>query len=371
MALFGLLACLLLALVWGPSVALAQANPDRAFTVSNYPVFATAQDAVTAKRIALKEGQDAALRSVLKRIVPVTAYARLRALPEMAASRFIEGMSVKSERNSSTEYIATMDFTFSAETLRKHLRSVGVPFVDTQAEPAILVPITLQAGGGQGANGVRATPKPDLGSWGDTWKSLDLANSVAPLRVAALRPAIGADVITRLRERDTRAAQDFSAKYGSSQTIAAISQYDRAAGKLHVVLSGRDAVGAVYLKRSYPVLDGDVAYAQDYAAAVSQGILEGRWKAVRSKGSVGGGTGPNEPVSIEVYFGSPAQWYDIEGQLRALPGISDFRTEGVSARSADIAFNYPGGGARLRGVLAQQGFSLTPAGQRWVLQKSF
>ncbi|MEO1544492.1 MAG: hypothetical protein AAFR75_10805, partial [Pseudomonadota bacterium] len=103
-ALFGLGLFVIAAAIGGP---VAYADPDRPFTVSNYPVFATAKDAVTAKRSALREGQDAAFRSVLKRIVPVTAYRQLRTLPRIEASRFIDGMSVKSEQNSSTEYIAT------------------------------------------------------------------------------------------------------------------------------------------------------------------------------------------------------------------------------------------------------------------------
>ncbi|MEL7047619.1 MAG: hypothetical protein AAFO75_01430, partial [Pseudomonadota bacterium] len=56
-----------LAVVAGAHGGVAQANPDRAFTAANYPVFATAKDAVAAKRSALKDGQQAALRSVLKR----------------------------------------------------------------------------------------------------------------------------------------------------------------------------------------------------------------------------------------------------------------------------------------------------------------
>ncbi|MEL7048232.1 MAG: DUF2066 domain-containing protein, partial [Pseudomonadota bacterium] len=304
----------------------------------------------------------------LKRILPVTSYSKLPALAKLDAALFVDGMAVKSEQNSSTEYIATMDFTFSAEAIRKHLRANGIPFIDTQADPVVLVPVTKS----DGTDGATATLKPGLGSWGRTWKSLDLSNSITPLRVAALSSGVGPAVISKLETGADGAARDFASNYGSTQTVAAIAQHDPGAQKLKVTLTGRDAVGPFSLKRSYPILDGDLAYTLEYAAVVSQGILEGRWKAVKSRRIQADGLGqPLQPVSIEVYFRSPAQWYEIEGQLRNLPGLQGFRTEGVSARSADIAFQYPGGGQQLQSALSQQGFSLTPAGQRWVLQKTF
>src|SRR5262249_9659209 len=88
------------------------AGEEAAYTVGNYPVEARAENAVSAKSKALADGQQAALRSLLKRLVPVTAHQRLRALREVSAGDLIEGVRVRSERNSSTDYIANLDFTF-------------------------------------------------------------------------------------------------------------------------------------------------------------------------------------------------------------------------------------------------------------------
>ena len=51
---------------------------EEVFTVGNYPVEARADNAVAAKTKAMADGQQAAFRSLLKRLVPVTAYPRLR-----------------------------------------------------------------------------------------------------------------------------------------------------------------------------------------------------------------------------------------------------------------------------------------------------
>src|SRR5690606_10464762 len=70
---------------------------DEVYTVAAYPVDAVASDAVTAKQKALAEGQQAAFRSLLKRLVPVTAYDQLERLKQVDAHELIEGVSVRDE----------------------------------------------------------------------------------------------------------------------------------------------------------------------------------------------------------------------------------------------------------------------------------
>ena len=103
------------------------------FTVGNYPVEARADNAVAAKDRALADGQQAAFRSLLKRLVPVTAYARIKRLSGVKAGDLVDGFKVRSERNSSTDYIASLDFTFQSKGVRDLLRREGIPFTDEQA----------------------------------------------------------------------------------------------------------------------------------------------------------------------------------------------------------------------------------------------
>ncbi len=59
--------------VAGLAHPLAAAPRDKVYTIANYPVEATAKDAVAAKEKAHADGQQAALGALLKRLVPVTA----------------------------------------------------------------------------------------------------------------------------------------------------------------------------------------------------------------------------------------------------------------------------------------------------------
>ena len=90
------------ALLWAGASGGARAA-DEVFTVANYPVEARADNAVAAKERALADGQQAAFRSLLKRLVTVTAYPRIKNLAGVKAGDLVEGVRVRSERNSTTD----------------------------------------------------------------------------------------------------------------------------------------------------------------------------------------------------------------------------------------------------------------------------
>lgn len=126
--------------IWTAAVGLdaapaISAGADAAYTVANYPVEATAANAVAAKEQAMADGQQAAFRSLLKRLVPVTAYKRLSTVADLKAGDLVSGVSVRSERNSATDYIASLDFSFQADAVRSALSRQGIPYVDQQAPP--------------------------------------------------------------------------------------------------------------------------------------------------------------------------------------------------------------------------------------------
>lgn len=340
----------------------AKAEPS-AFTVANYPVQAEAKDAVTAKRIAIEDGQAAALRSLLKRIVPVTAYQALDRIKAEQASRLVSGMSVRSEQNSSTGYYASLDFTFSPNAVRELLRREGVPFVDTQAAPVTLVPVTIAGG----------VPGKGLGEWGKIWSGLDIVNTVAPLRVAEWKAGLPSDALQQIKTASGAAMGRLAAEYGGDRVVVAEAEIDKAAGRLNLSISGQDAAGPIIWTHSYRITDGDVAYAMEYAAVVTLGVLEGRWKAIKARdmGGVDVMTAGAEPVRIQVLFGGAAEWYRLQQMVSKQPGVEGFQVEAVSARRAEVALHFPGGGQQLANVLARDGISLTNDGGQWVLRQAY
>ncbi len=124
--------------------------------------------------------------------------------------------------------------------------------------------------------------------------------------------------------------------------------------RLNVTLAGIDAVGALNLKRSYRVFDGDTRYAMELAAVVGQGVLEGRWKAIKSGG--GGHGAPMSrcrPATRALPNGS-----EMRRQLLGLPGVAGSRVDAESAQSANLTLRFPGGPAELAAALNGHGLAL-------------
>ncbi|PPD27795.1 MAG: hypothetical protein CTY20_12080 [Hyphomicrobium sp.] len=343
--------------------ALAVPAADKAFTVANYPVEARAQDAVTAKDRAMTDGQQAAFRSLLKRIVPVTAYESLKRLKSIKAADLIDGVSIRSERNSSTEYLASLDFTFQPDGVRTILRREGVPFIDTQAPEALLIPVVREGAGAAGA----------AGTWTEAWQNLDVVHTLTPLKLEKLKPEIHSDTLRSLTDGTGAAERILIGEYKSGLIVAAVADIDVPGKRLHVTLAGRDAVGPINWKRSYRMASGEQAYALELAAVVGLGVLEGRWKAAQAgaRGGVEAITGPGAAVQLLVEFTSIGQWNEIRSHLLETQGIEDVRIEGVSARSADVLLRYPGGAPRLADALAARGMALRDESGTWVLRSRF
>ena len=347
------------------------AQNDAVFTVGNYPVDAEANNAVAAKKKGMAEGQQAAFRSLLKRLVPVTEHDRLKRLAGLKSSGFLEGVSVRSERNSSTRYIASLDFSFRPDSVRTVLQQEGIPFVEEQAREIIIVPVVRNADGAVD-NG------PAARAWTQSWKDLDLEHSLTPFSLQTLKAQVHPDTL-KMAAEGGGAERILAGEYGSPYVLLAMAEYEPSTKRLNVTMSGIDAVGSFTLRRSYKVFDGDTAYSMELAAVVGLGVLEGRWKARKappvaagsytpaySSTSSGGGT----EISMRAQYASLAEWSDIRRQLLNLPGVEDMRIEAESARGADLTLRYPGGASQLASALYGQGLALDNGSDRLILRSA-
>src|SRR5262245_260005 len=340
-------------LTTAPPVAAAA---EAVFTVGNYPVEARADNAVAAKDRALSDGQQAAFRSLLRRLVPVTAFARLKQLPSVRAGDLIEGVKVRAERNSATDYIANLDFSFQSKGVRDLLRREGIPFTDEQAPAVTLIPVWLAAG---------APAKTDA-NWSAVWGGLDLDHALTPAKLQPLKAEVTGETVNALIAGDGAALRTLARAYQSELVVLAAAAPDPAQGRLNVTLTGRDAVGAFTLKRAFRLDRGDPAYTSELAAVVQLGILEGRWKSIRSAGGAGA-AGAGGELLIAVEFRGMGEWQEISRKLSAIPGVEELEVAGLSARGARVTLRYAEDAERLAQSLSQQGLGLRNVDGKWVL----
>ncbi len=362
-----------------PGLAVAAPSQDKVFTVGNYPVEARAADAVTAKDKAIADGQQAAFRSLLKRLVPVTAYRRLDTVRDTRAADLIDGFAVRSERNSSTEYIASYDFSFQPDGVRRLLDQAGIPYVDRQAEPLALVPVYRAPGTGAGAQEPFSEAR-GSDAWMYAWKALDLANTITPVTLKPAKTDTRPDVVNAVAAGDASATRAFASDYQAGTIVLALLEPDPGNRRVRVTLAGQDAAGPFKLVRNYRLDGTDLTYTAELAAVMSLAIIEGRWKVTtaRGEGSYSGGfsgggmtasRGQGDALRIAVEFSGMGEWQVISRQLAQTPDVADLEVEGLSARGARVALKYPGGPERLANALTEHGLTLRSAGGGWVLSR--
>ena len=370
--------CPLILMLAFPAPVGAAPSQDKVFTIGNYPLEARAADAVTAKDRAIADGQQAAFRSLLKRLVPVTAYRRLDALRETRAADLIDGFAVRSERNSSTEYIASYDFSFQPDGVRRLLDQAGIPYVDRQAEPLALVPVYRAPG-----TGAQEAFSEARGSdaWMYAWKALDLANTITPVTLKPAKNDVRPDVVNAVASGDISATRAFAGDYQAGTIVLALLEPDPGSRHVRVTLAGQDSAGPFKLVRSYRLQGTDLTYTAELAAVISLAVIEGRWKFTNASGggsysagvSSGGGmtafAGQGDALRIAVEFSGMGEWQVISRQLAQTPNVADLEVEGLSARGARVALKYPGGPERLANVLTEHGLTLRSAGGGWVLSR--
>ena len=345
-------------LVAALALAASAEAADRVYTVANYPVEAVAENAVAAKAKALAEGQQAAFRSLLKRLIPVLAYPRAKQLASVKAAELVEGVKVRSERNSSTEYIASYDFYFRPKSVRDLLRREGIPFTEQQAPVVTLIPV-WQAGA--------AVSPADQAAWANNWKGLDLENSLTPIKIEPPGKEVRTDAIAAVADGDESAMRALAGKYKTEYALVAVAEPDPAAGRLVVTLAGRDAVGAFVLRRQYRIDAADPGYARELAAVVALRTLEGRWKAANTRRVTAVAAAGDTDLLISVEFRGMAEWQDISRKLGTMPGVEELDVAGLSARGARVTLRYADGAQRLAEELARRGLNLRSSGGNWVL----
>lgn len=341
------------------------------FIVANYPVQARAEDAATAKQVALNDGQQAAFRALMKRLVPVTEYKRLPNPSAERVQQLMSGFSVRRETNSSTEYVASLDFEFQPKAVRELLRQARVTMIETPAPEVVVVPAFRAAK--DAVKGQKA--------WLTAWTDLDLVHTVTPLKVRPAGKEVAEETITGLVRGDLTLAETFARGFNADNAVLAHATI-AADGKLEVTLVGRDAVGPFHLRRSYRI-DGDLNYASEYAAVIALGIIEGRWKFVRSRAAPSNPTAvqttsidgeqqdpqnSDDKVLIQVEFRGAQQWQEIRSRLLDQPGVDDLVVSELLSRGAQISLRYAGGGQQLAEDLASVGLELVSAGRKWTLR---
>lgn len=234
-------------------------------------------------------------------------------------------------------YIATLIVNFDAAAVRRYLDQRNIPYVDSQADRALIVPV---AGAGV-----------DASAWAAAWAPGGAAASddtlltpyVAATQAYSMKPS-WADV------------QGAAAQAGVTRVV--LAEAAAQGGQTYVRLSElRAGQNENTLATSAPA--GDLRSAQ--TAAVN--ALEHAYKTasvVRTTGSTS--------LSLVASFRDLNEWVRIRKGLEGSRLVSNLNIESVSPTGADLSFVYAGRPDQLASDLRGRGVNLRGAGSGWVIE---
>ncbi len=352
-------AAALLALIC--ALAPASVLADGVYTAAKISVDVSAKDAVAAKKTALAQAKQSALRTVFKRLAPFSAYDRLPTAKAVLIDDMLENFTVRREQNSATRYLATLDFEFNAEAIRRFLSGHNVPNSDIQAPRATVLPVFIQQGK------IVSTGRDP---WRRAWLRLDLEHAVTPVKPVSHGASLTSEALNAILTGDDGAYAALKEKYKTESLVLAIADAAADGAQIKVRLFGIDAAGAIALEYGQRSYGGDLRETAKRAARLSLRVLEGRWKVTQTIDASDESATAQHSVLLTVEFSSLRQWQDIRSRLGKIPGVQALEVASLSARSADITFRFPGGAQGLAGKLHTHNMALTNLGGVLVLRSN-
>ncbi|PKP82323.1 MAG: hypothetical protein CVT79_05180 [Alphaproteobacteria bacterium HGW-Alphaproteobacteria-18] len=310
-------------LIFG-AAPLALADTRDVYTIRDIEVDQQAATVLQAREAAMASARIAAARALINKITLASDRNVAGGIPIDAAlaSRFTAAVDVQEETAGAGRYRGKLAVVLNPQVVRAHLDALKVPYLDSQAPLALMVPVTTTA------------------SVADAWRG-----AFGERNNGALAPYV-------------TASGNFYTAYSAWPEISAEAVPLNARRALIAELQGRDGawrvvISSVTASGNEPVgATPPAATLADAAKAVTT-LLGETWKEASI---VRDGSRTN--VDASVRFTSLAEWNTLRGALARSPLVSDFRTKAVAREGALVSFAYAGDENRLRSDLVQRGVTL-------------
>lgn len=321
------------------------------YVLADIEVSAIAENAVTAKKMALDEAMEIAGRRLMRRL---TANGTP---PEPSAGEvetLLSSYENSREQVGTTGYSATYKIVFSPMLVRGFLAKRGLAVVDQPAPAILLIPVLVDDG---------------VERWWDeaadftaALSALDMEERLVPVRFPANSVEDQAARRDRLIDGDYLTLSAFRVRYRAHSAV--IVRLDRVSGGegMLVSLAGEDAAGPIDM--SVEIAAGGM----DAAATQIADILAERWKKIAmGAGTVGLTLGRSLPVRALLTHGSD-EWDTLRRRLEASGAVNGLAVESMGGSDASIVIWFSGDLSDLPTRLAREGLDLFEAGGSWLLQ---
>jgi len=346
--------------------ATARAGTASVYTLAKVKLDVRADNAVLAKKLAMKEGPLLALRQIFKRFAPFRAYDRLTTMTLDEADDVLDGFAVRSERYSSTRYLALLDYNFSKTRLQALMIKKGVPFFDGRSRKLKIMPVMT-------ISDDEKENKKYQKYWWKAWRVADLKHALTNGRLYKAKSRDEQDWQKIVAGNFAPFAQ-MSQRYSTRKLLLVDAHPNVETNKLVLRVFGEDYMGPVDYTQEIPLENG-LKESFERAAHIAFGIIEGRWREPQITGELVAvsltpgdkGGEPSQEIGhrlvdetffMRVTFRGLRDWQQIRKRLQRIPGVRKIEVNSLSPRGADVRMSYPGGVDQLQTRLSPYGFSI-------------
>ncbi|MDF1767393.1 DUF2066 domain-containing protein [Maricaulis sp.] len=203
---------------------LPAARAEDPYTVTGVAIDATADNALQAQTAAMRQGQLAAARRLVERLTlaedragtGLELAAHLSESGEMVSglglddaiiAEMIAGLEISNEQRSATRYLAELDVTFDPRAVGRVMAAYGVPYVESQSRPLLILPVH------EGEGGFSLW---DANPWRAAFTDQDFSHALTPIMVPQ-RPGSSVPLPISARQAlqlDEMALRDTAAMFG-------------------------------------------------------------------------------------------------------------------------------------------------------------
>ena len=334
---------------------------DDLFTISSLSVDTSAQDANEARQLALADGQERALRSLLEKITLDSDHKRIPLVQKAKVGDFVQGFEIANERRSEHRYLADLTVRFKPYAVRTFLQEANIPFSESVSDPIVVLPVFQK----NGKNFLWDDPNP----WRDTWSDFEWDTGLLDLLVpiGELVDIAGINVRQALKG-EQQALENFTSSYGTKNALVVIANLDfdiQERAYLNVTIRQYgNLTNSVRVEKFAADENEDIKALLKRAATGVTKWLEEDWKHQNLLTF-------DEKRVLTVYFpvGSLDDWLSVGSELSKITVIRAINILILSPREVVAEINYLGSTDRLVSFLAQRRYDLALVAHNWTLTK--
>jgi hypothetical protein len=333
---------------------LGAAQADDPYTVRGVEIDATAGNALQAQTLAMQQGQRDAARRLIERLslaedregTPLDMTGGFH-LEDAIVAEMISGLQIRDEQRSATRYLGKLDVSFDRRSVGRVMTAYGVPFVESQSRPLLVLPV-YESGSGF----LLWEDNP----WSAAWREQNFRNALTPMAM----PDRANITARQALELDESALRSLVQQHGVTR-IAVLRAGERGGGRRfggYLVEFMADGTMAVDTWGPETVHDGWQQAARRFVAD-----RETAWK----RQSVVRNTETTE-LRVTVIYGGLEEWRRLQAALSRASLITNAQLDALSRDGAQMTVNYRGEFGQLVSELAERGASLEEhPGLGWVV----